>query len=65
MNEFWANTLQIAIATWLLSTHLRYAAAGPVLVAAASLAATIYVSPASKKYIMAWFGMVQARISMS
>ena len=63
IHELWANTLQVAIATWLLSNHISWAAAGPVVVCLLSLVTTFYVSPMSKKYMVGWIGNVQKRIS--
>jgi hypothetical protein len=54
--------IQIAIATWLLSNHIGYAAAGPVIVSVIALAATIVVSPRAKKYRVAWLEQTQKRV---
>ncbi|KAJ0386297.1 hypothetical protein COL922a_004688 [Colletotrichum nupharicola] len=32
IHEFWANIIQFALATWILSNHIGYAAAGPIIV---------------------------------
>ncbi|TQN69569.1 ABC transporter gloK [Colletotrichum shisoi] len=54
VHEFWANTIQIALATWLLSTHLGYAASGPIVVSVVALIATVFFAPAAQKYQVIW-----------
>ncbi|KAF4343098.1 multidrug resistance-associated 1 [Fusarium beomiforme] len=48
IHEFWANTIQLAIATWLLSTHIAYAASGPIIVSLIALFATVLMSPLAR-----------------
>lgn len=62
VHEFWANIIQIAIATYLLSRELSFAASGPIIVCILSLGATIFVSPLARKYQIGWVEMVQKRI---
>lgn len=62
IHEFWANIFQIAIATWLLSGQIGYAAAGPIIVSVLSLAATMVVSPLAKKYQVGWLEKTQKRV---
>lgn len=62
IHEFWANIIQIAIATWLLSQHIGYAAAGPIIISVFSLAATMLVSPLAKKYRVGWLEKTQKRV---
>jgi uncharacterized membrane protein len=62
MHEFWANTIQIAIATWLLSSQIGYAASGPIIVSLIALAGTIGVAPLAKKYQVAWLSKTQKRV---
>lgn len=62
INEFWANLIQIAISTWLLSNYIGYAAAGPIVVSMVALVATIFVSPLAKKYRVGWLKMTQKRV---
>ncbi|KAK2037213.1 multidrug resistance-like protein [Colletotrichum somersetense] len=65
LHEFWANIIQIALATWLLSTHIGYAACGPIIVSVFALAATIFFAPAAQKYQVAWVEKVQKRIGIT
>jgi ABC-type multidrug transport system fused ATPase/permease subunit len=62
IHEFWANIIQIGIATWLLSKQIGYAAAGPIIVSAISLVATMLVSPLAKKYQIGWLEKTQKRV---
>ncbi|KAK2021657.1 ABC transporter [Colletotrichum zoysiae] len=65
LHEFWANIIQIALATWLLSTHIGYAACGPIIVSVFALAATIFFAPAAQKYQIVWVEKVQKRIGIT
>ncbi|KAF5000611.1 hypothetical protein FGRMN_1643 [Fusarium graminum] len=60
VHEFWANIIQLAIATWLLSTQIGYAASGPILVSLVALIATVAVSPLARKYQIAWLGHIKS-----
>lgn len=62
IHEFWANIIQIAVATWLLSQQIGYAAAGPIVVSVISLVATMLVSPLAKKYRVGWLEKTQKRV---
>ncbi|KAK1596393.1 multidrug resistance-like protein [Colletotrichum navitas] len=65
VHEFWANIIQIALATWLLSTHIGYAACGPIIVSVVALLATIFIAPAAQKYQLVWVEKVQKRIGIT
>ncbi|KAJ6444580.1 ABC multidrug transporter [Purpureocillium lavendulum] len=65
INEFWANLIQIAIATWLLSDRIGYASAGPIIVSLVALLATILVSPLAKKYRVGWLEKTQKRVGIT
>ncbi|KAM0563460.1 hypothetical protein ACHAPJ_001181 [Fusarium lateritium] len=65
IHEFWANIIQLAIATWLLSTHIGYAASGPIIVSLIALIATVLVSPLARKYQVAWLGKTQKRVGIT
>ncbi|KAM0261709.1 hypothetical protein ACHAQJ_002161 [Trichoderma viride] len=65
IHEFWANIIQIAIATWLLSQQIGYAAAGPIIVSVISLVATMLVSPLAKKYQVGWLEKTQKRVGIT
>ncbi|PTB80416.1 P-loop containing nucleoside triphosphate hydrolase protein [Trichoderma longibrachiatum ATCC 18648] len=65
IHEFWANVLQIGIATWLLSKQIGYAAAGPIIVSVLSLVATMFVSPLAGKYRVGWLEKTQKRVGIT
>ncbi|KAM0350073.1 hypothetical protein ACHAPU_003236 [Fusarium lateritium] len=65
VHEFWANIIQLAIATWLLSTHIGYAASGPIIVSLIALIATVAVSPLARKYQIAWLDKTQKRVGIT
>ncbi|KAF4778786.1 hypothetical protein HER10_EVM0010424 [Colletotrichum scovillei] len=65
LHEFWANTIQIALATWILSTHLGYAASGPIIVSVFALGATVFLAPSAQKYQIIWVEKVQKRIGIT
>ncbi|KAL0933172.1 ABC multidrug transporter [Colletotrichum truncatum] len=65
IHEFWANILQISLATWILSTHIGYAAAGPIIVSVFALVITVMFAPATQKYQVAWIEKVQKRIGIT
>ncbi|TDZ40639.1 ABC transporter atnG [Colletotrichum spinosum] len=65
VHEFWANAIQVAVATWILGTHIGYAAAAPIVVSVITLAATIATAPAAQKYQVSWVEGVQKRIGVT
>ncbi|CAG7561621.1 unnamed protein product [Fusarium equiseti] len=65
IHEFWANIIQLAIATWLLSTHIGYAASGPIIVSLVALIATVLVSPLARKYQIGWLEKTQKRVGIT
>ncbi|KAL9569400.1 hypothetical protein ACKAV7_006455 [Fusarium commune] len=65
IHEFWANIIQLAIATWLLSTHIGYAAVGPIIVSLVALIATVLVSPLARKYQISWLNKTQKRVGIT
>ncbi|KAF5673240.1 multidrug resistance-associated 1 [Fusarium denticulatum] len=65
VHEFWANIIQLAIATWLLSTHIGYAAVGPIIVSLVALIATVFVSPLARKYQISWLDKTQKRVGIT
>ncbi|KAF9870342.1 ABC transporter [Colletotrichum karsti] len=65
IHEFWANIIQIALATWILSTHIGYAAAGPIIVSVVALIVTLSFAPATQKYQVVWIEKVQKRIGIT
>ncbi|KAF9771912.1 hypothetical protein IL306_010421 [Fusarium sp. DS 682] len=65
IHEFWANMIQLAIATWLLSTHIGYAASGPIMVSLIALVATFLVSPLARKYQISWLDKTQKRVGIT
>ncbi|KAH6979576.1 P-loop containing nucleoside triphosphate hydrolase protein [Fusarium venenatum] len=65
IHEFWANIIQLAIATWLLSTHIGYAASGPIIISLVALIATVLVSPLARKYQIGWLEKTQKRVGIT
>ncbi|KAL3590087.1 hypothetical protein FPOAC2_12269 [Fusarium poae] len=65
IHEFWANIIQLAIATWLLSTHIGYAASGPIVISLVALTATVLVSPLARKYQIGWLEETQKRVGVT
>ncbi|CAM1511520.1 Fc.00g090330.m01.CDS01 [Cosmosporella sp. VM-42] len=65
IHEFWANIIQIAIATWLLSIQIGYAASGPIIVSVIALVGTLSISPLAMKYQIAWLGKTQKRVGIT
>ncbi|KAM0298499.1 hypothetical protein ACHAPM_008569 [Fusarium culmorum] len=65
IHEFWANVIQLAIATWLLSTHIGYAASGPIIISLIALIATVLVSPLARKYQIGWLKKTQKRVGIT
>ncbi|KAH7198229.1 P-loop containing nucleoside triphosphate hydrolase protein [Fusarium flagelliforme] len=65
IHEFWANIIQLGIATWLLSTHIGYAASGPIIVSLVALIATVLVSPLARKYQIGWLEKTQKRVGIT
>ncbi|KAK1256135.1 hypothetical protein MKX07_008394 [Trichoderma sp. CBMAI-0711] len=65
IHEFWANFLQVGVATWLLSKQIGYAAAGPIIVSVLSLVATLFVSPLAGKYQVGWLEKTQKRVGIT
>ncbi|OTA01532.1 hypothetical protein A9Z42_0018480 [Trichoderma parareesei] len=65
IHEFWANLLQVGVATWLLSKQIGYAAAGPIIVSVLSLVATLFVSPLAGKYQVGWLEKTQKRVGIT
>ncbi|KAI1054931.1 hypothetical protein LB506_006671 [Fusarium annulatum] len=65
IHEFWANIIQLAVATWLLSTHVGYAAVGPIIVSLVALIATVLVSPLARKYQISWLDKTQRRVGIT
>ncbi|KAF4462606.1 Multidrug resistance-associated 1 [Fusarium albosuccineum] len=65
IHEFWANTIQIAVATWLLSIQIGYAASGPMIVSFVALLGTVFFSPMARKYQVSWLGKTQKRVGIT
>ncbi|KAJ3526432.1 hypothetical protein NM208_g11192 [Fusarium decemcellulare] len=65
IHEFWANTIQITVATWLLSIQIGYAASGPMIVSFVALLGTVFFSPMAQKYQVSWLGKTQKRVGIT
>ncbi|KAK7997070.1 hypothetical protein PG989_005110 [Apiospora arundinis] len=62
VHDIWADILQVAIATWLLSIQIGPAAAAPIVVCIIALGLTFYMSPKSQGAMGAWIEKVQRRV---
>ncbi|KAI7968137.1 hypothetical protein EIK77_010307 [Talaromyces pinophilus] len=62
LHELWANTVQVALACWLLSRHIGAAFASPLIIvgccAVGSAVLGKYIGPRQ----MAWMGKIQERV---
>ncbi|KAJ9136431.1 ABC multidrug transporter [Pleurostoma richardsiae] len=65
IHEFWANILQIGLATWLLSLQIGYGSAGPVLVCVLTFGMTAVLAPITKRATIAWIEKVQVRVGIT
>ncbi|KAL3955773.1 hypothetical protein ACCO45_011336 [Purpureocillium lilacinum] len=65
INEFWANLIQIAIATWLLSAQIGYASAGPIIVSPGRSVGNHYRRAHGKKYRVGWLEKTQKRVGIT
>ncbi|OAG06384.1 P-loop containing nucleoside triphosphate hydrolase protein [Paraphaeosphaeria sporulosa] len=65
MHDFWANIVQVAVATWLIKVELGVAAVAPIAVALATLGVTMWLSSFTTKFQMAWLGKIQGRIGLA
>lgn len=63
VHELWANVVQIAIATYLLETELKYACIAPAAIAVGSFVAITYLSEYTKQFQKQWMGKLQLRIA--
>ncbi|KAK8042694.1 hypothetical protein PG994_013177 [Apiospora phragmitis] len=65
IHDIWADIVQVAIATWLLSSQIGPAAAAPVMVCMISLGLTFYMSPKAQGAMGAWIEKVQRRVGIT
>ncbi|KAK8118640.1 uncharacterized protein PG998_003266 [Apiospora kogelbergensis] len=65
IHDIWADIIQIAIATWLLSVQIGPAAAAPIMACVIALGLTFYMSPKSQGAMGAWNKMVQRRVGIT
>lgn len=62
IHEFWANLLQVAIATYLLQQQIGFACFVPVLVAAVCAGGSFGISALANERLKAWMAALQIRI---
>jgi ATP-binding cassette subfamily C (CFTR/MRP) protein 1 len=62
LHEFWANLLQVAIATYLLKEQIGFACFVPVLVAAVSAGGSLGISALANERLKGWMAALQVRI---
>ncbi|KAF4552927.1 ABC transporter-like protein 4 [Elsinoe fawcettii] len=65
VHEFWANVIQIGVATYLINTQLGTAFVGPLIVAIVSVGATLGMAKYTALFQMQWIGKIQERITFS
>ncbi|KAI1853220.1 hypothetical protein JX266_001926 [Neoarthrinium moseri] len=65
VHDLWADMIQVAVATWLLSRLIGPAAVAPVVVCLLSLSITMYASPKAQGSQAAWFTKVQRRVGIT
>ncbi|KAI1336278.1 multidrug resistance-like protein [Xylariaceae sp. FL0016] len=65
VHEIWADLMQVAIATWLLSIQIGSATAGPLAVCFLALFVLLFVAPRAKKSQKTWFEQVQHRVGIT
>jgi ATP-binding cassette, subfamily C (CFTR/MRP), member 1 len=64
IHDLWAGTLQIAVAIWLLSYQIGFAAVGPIVVSVISVALTALVAPKIGVTMVSWLEKTQERVGM-
>ncbi|KAK7956876.1 uncharacterized protein PG986_006098 [Apiospora aurea] len=65
IHDIWADIVQVAIATWLLSRQIGPAAVVPIIVCLLSLGLTFYMSPKAQGAMGAWVEKVQRRVGIT
>ncbi|KAH8681362.1 multidrug resistance-like protein [Xylariales sp. PMI_506] len=65
VHDLWADIIQVAIATYVLTTFLGAAAAAPLVVCLLSLGLTLYLSPKARTSQGDWFKRVQRRVGIT
>ena len=65
LHEFWANTAEVGIATWLLTRELGAASIIPVLTASICATGTIWLSSNVGQRQATWMGDIQKRVGVT
>jgi ABC-type multidrug transport system fused ATPase/permease subunit len=62
LHEFWANTVQVALACWLLSRHIGAAFAAPLIIVGCCAAGSAVLGKFIGPHQRAWMGKIQERV---
>ena len=65
IHEFWANTIQVALASWLLSRQLGAAFAAPLLIVLICAGCTSFLAKMSMAKQKIWMAKLQKRVSLT
>ncbi|KAF2478209.1 multidrug resistance-like protein [Lindgomyces ingoldianus] len=65
MHNLWANIIQFALATWLLSARLGWACVAPIIVTLITSALTIGLAFVANKLQLGWITKIQKRIGIT
>ncbi|KAE9374191.1 canalicular multispecific organic anion transporter 1 [Stipitochalara longipes BDJ] len=65
MHEFWANLVQVCIATWLLQRELGVACVAPIAISMASMIGAFCLSNTAGKKQVEWMKHIQKRIGIT
>ncbi|KAM7204723.1 canalicular multispecific organic anion transporter 1 [Naviculisporaceae sp. PSN 640] len=65
VHEFWANTIQVALASWLLSRQLGAAFAAPLIVVGICAGVTSFLAKYSMPKQKNWMAKLQKRVSLT
>ncbi|KAM7193136.1 canalicular multispecific organic anion transporter 1 [Rhypophila sp. PSN 637] len=65
VHEFWANTIQVALASWLLSRQLGAAFAAPLIVVGLCMGVTTVLAKYAMPKQKIWMAKLQKRVSLT
>ncbi|KAH7411054.1 P-loop containing nucleoside triphosphate hydrolase protein [Cadophora sp. MPI-SDFR-AT-0126] len=65
INELWANTLEVAFASWLLSRQIGAAFVAPLIVVACCVLLSTFVSRLTGPRQKAWMEIIQKRVGLT
>lgn len=65
VNEYWANTIQVVLASWLLHGEIGIAFIAPLVIVSLSVAALSGLSFITARRQKAWLALIQKRVGMT